>query len=174
MLHEIVSTIGGFGYFLLLVVAFSLVMTLILNKKCAVFDLRLKKRRLVGFFLHMKTREMLFLSVSACWLLYAVSLLLPASLNFVYAIPFGVFVLLRAVFRPYFLGVISDIINGAILYLAAFFTYSVRRYVYTVRFDALLSAVFVLLCITLIQYSLYLFLRDLLSLTRQKSERSVL
>ncbi|MCD8324567.1 MAG: hypothetical protein LUC32_06425 [Clostridiales bacterium] len=121
MLNEIITLVGGFGYFLILAVVCSLAAALVLSGLLENFTLRTRRRRLFGFFLGMTGKDILWLCLATCWLIYTGSLLLPIDMTAAYAVPYGIFILARLAIRPRAASLLWDAVNAVVLYLAAFF-----------------------------------------------------
>ncbi|MCC8017257.1 MAG: hypothetical protein LIO39_01445 [Lachnospiraceae bacterium] len=171
MLNEIITLVGGFGYFLILAVVCSLAAALVLSGLLENFTLRTRRRRLFGFFLGMTGKDILWLCLATCWMIYTGSLLLPIDMTAAYAVPYGIFILARLAIRPRAASLLWDAVNAVVLYLAAFFIAAMREYIFGIKFDRLLFIVYILLCVTVVNYAVYLYLRDLVYLTRERSIR---
>ena len=146
MLDSIINAFLEFKWFMLLNVGLTIAAGVILWFATEQFGYQRKNRYLFAFFMGMKNREILWTGFAWTQMVFILScVILGGEMNLVYL----VFLLL--------------------LYLALLVGSVMRDYLKTIRFDSLILLVLILLTLSVLHYTIYNFVKDMLFVTEERS-----
>ena len=162
MLDSIINAFLEFKWFMLLNVGLTIAAGVILWFATEQFGYQRKNRYLFAFFMGMKNREILWTGFAWTQMVFILScVILGGEMNLVYL----VFLLLLVPARR----LPVDLVNAVLLYLALLVGSVMRDYLKTIRFDSLILLVLILLTLSVLHYTIYNFVKDMLFVTEERS-----
>lgn len=171
MLDNIITVFLEFKWFMVLNVALTLAVGLFLWFFTEQFGYQRKNRYIFAFFMGMSSREILWTGIAWTELVFILSAaILGGNINLAYLLFLLVLVPIRFALYQDVRRLPVDLANGVLLYLALLVCSIMREYLSTTRFDLLVLLVLILLTVSVIHYTVYNFVKDILFVTEERSK----
>ncbi len=171
MFNNIIQGLWPFRWYLAATVLITVLVCAVIQVAGRRLDLtRACNRHLFGFFIGMRPRHILWTGAAVCQFIYILVLTLPlqtVSLNFLW--PLAVLAVLRFALRPR-AAALLDVLNALLMYAALFLLSTMYEYVLAVRFDLAMLIVCIVMALTIVHYSFYTLISDLLYVTRERGK----
>lgn len=170
MLDNIINAFLEFKWFMLLNVGLTIAAGIVLWFAAEQFGYQKKNRYLFAFFMGMKTKEILWTGFAWTQFVFVLSsVILGGEMNLVYLTFLLLLVPARFALYQDLKRLPVDLVNAVLLYLALLVGSVMRDYLKTIRFDALILLVLILLTLSVVHYTIYNFVKDMLFVTEERS-----
>ena len=118
----------------------------------------------------MKNREILWTGFAWTQMVFILScVILGGEMNLVYLVFLLLLVPARFLLYQDIRRLPVDLVNAVLLYLALLVGSVMRDYLKTIRFDSLILLVLILLTLSVLHYTIYNFVKDMLFVTEERS-----
>ena len=170
MLDSIINAFLEFKWFMLLNVGLTIAAGVILWFATEQFGYQRKNRYLFAFFMGMKNREILWTGFAWTQMVFVLScVILGGEMNLVYLVFLLLLVPARFLLYQDIRRLPVDLVNAVLLYLALLVGSVMRDYLKTIRFDSLILLILILLTLSVLHYTIYNFVKDMLFVTEERS-----